>query len=574
MKIGMCSSPDVVLTGAAESIGVPLMSIQSELSALFGLEGVPLKSNLSKTELFHEAIANDRGCTKAGGGKDDQKCFATALGDKGPLVYYTDPSATGRRTKDTFAASYPEFEDSVWWKADFGKYDPDSYEGLLKRVVAYLNEKGTPLYTQDVYAGSDGVYALPFRFVGEFAVHALFVQTMFPKGVKGVENEEGKRWTLLNVPSFVCQPDRDGSRSDAAIVVDFRRRIALVAGPADYCGTNKKTMFTVLNYMLPDQGFLPMHCSANVGPDGDSAILFGLSGTGKTTLSADPKRKLIGDDEIGWTDETVSNFEDGCYAKLIDLDKEAEPVIAAALSMPCTVIENVPPLPGKALAETDPQELDLSDQSITENTRFAYGLSCNPLVQDGARGPSPKTVVLLTADAFGVLPPVSVLSRDEVMYHFVSGFTSKLAGTEVGITEPVAAFSSCFGAPFMARHPSVYAELLAKKMDVANARCILLNTGWSGGAYGTGKRMSLKFTRAMLDAALRGDLDGVETKVHPVFGLRMPTSCPGVPAEILDPKNTWEDKAAYDAGAAKLKEMFKSNYAKNGFAKLGIKDVM
>ena len=267
------------------------MSFADELRELFGLDGVEYRHGLDKKELHREAVANDRGRTTVDGGDNDQKAFSTKLGDEGPLVYYSDPAATGRRVKDTFAAAYPEIEDSVWWKADFGKYDPEAYEGLLERVVAYLNEKKSRLYVQDLYAGSDPAYALPFRFVGEYATHALFTRIMFPKTVEGVENEADKRWTLLNVPSFHTVPERDGSRSDAAIIVDMRRKIALVAGPADYCGTNKKTMFTVLNYMLPEQGFLPMHCSANVGADGDSAILFGLSGTGKTTLSADPERQ-------------------------------------------------------------------------------------------------------------------------------------------------------------------------------------------------------------------------------------------------------------------------------------------
>ncbi|MEZ6197709.1 MAG: phosphoenolpyruvate carboxykinase (ATP) [Planctomycetota bacterium] len=550
------------------------MAFAKQLEQLLGLKGVNYQYQLDKEALFHAAIENDRGRVRADGPSDEQKAFATKLGVKGPLVYYTDPSATGRRVKDTFAVAYPEVEDKVWWKPDFSKYDPAAYEGLLGRVVAHLEAKKATLFVQDVYAGSDPAYALPFRFVGEYATHALFVNTMFPKVVAGVENEDGKRWTLLNVPSFHTVPERDGSRSEAVIIVDLKRRIALVCGPADYCGTNKKTMFTVLNFALPDQGYLPMHCSANVGDQDDAAILFGLSGTGKTTLSADPHRKLIGDDEIGWTDSAISNFEDGCYAKLIDLDKEAEPVIAAALSMPCTLIENVPPLKGKPLAETDPQELDLADRSITENTRFAYGLECNPMVMENSRGPSPKTIVLLTADAFGVLPPVSILDADDVMYHFVSGFTAKLAGTEVGVTEPKAAFSACFGAPFMSRFPSVYAELLAKKMAAANARCVLLNTGWSGGGYGVGKRMSIKYTRAMLDAALAGQLDSVETVEHPVFGLRMPKSCPGVPSEILDPRHTWSDKAAYDAAAEKLKNMFRANFEEKGFAALGIKPVM
>lgn len=550
------------------------MDYAGQLKELLGLENVTYKHNLSKTELFHEAVANDRGRTKEGGGFDDQKAYATKLGADGPLVYYTDPGSTGRRTKDTFCADYPEYSDQVWWKPDFQKFDAEKYEALLGRVVAHLNAKGANLYVQDVFAGSDPAYAVPFRWVGEYATHGLFVRTMFPKDLEGVADADAKRFTLLNCPSFHCDPERDGTRTDNALIVDMKRRIALICGPNDYCGSNKKTLFTVLNYMLPEQGHLPMHCSANVGSEDDSAILFGLSGTGKTTLSADPERKLIGDDEIGWTEDAVSNFEDGCYAKLIDLDKDAEPVIAKALSMPCTIIENVPPLPGKSLSETDPQELDLTDGSITENTRFAYGLECNPVVQEGSRGPVPKTIVLLTADAFGVLPPVSILNKDEVMYHFVSGFTAKLAGTEVGVTEPKAAFSACFGAPFMPRPAPVYAELLAKKMADADARCILLNTGWSGGPYSTGKRISIKHTRALLDAALRGDLDEVGTEKHPIFNLRMPTSCPDVPSEILNPRNTWGDKDAYDAQANQLRDMFRKNYEDKGFAALGIPAVL
>jgi phosphoenolpyruvate carboxykinase (ATP) len=307
-----------------------------------------------------------------------------------------------------------------------------------------------------------------------------------------------------------------------------------------------------------------------------AAVLFGLSGTGKTTLSADPDRRLIGDDETIWSANGLCNLEDGCYAKLIDLDKQAEPVIAAALSKPGTIIENVPPLSGKRMDECDPQDLDLADRSITENTRFSYPLAANPNVMPGARGPHPETIVLLTADAFGVLPPVSVLEPEQVMYHFVSGFTAKLAGTEVGVTEPKAAFSACFGAPFMAHKPSVYAKLLAEKMRQHRARCILLNTGWSGGPFGVGKRISIGHTRALLNAALSGALDvsKVEHVEHSIFKLKMPRSCPGVPAEILDPRNTWSDKAAYDVQATKLRDMFRKNFDDKGFAKLGIQPVM
>ena len=544
------------------------------LKNLLGLETVSYKHNLSKEELFHEAIANDRGRVTADGPDDAQKAFPTKLGVDGPLVYYTDPSCTGRPVQDTFAVAWPEFEDKVWWKNDFKKFDPTKYEALLKRIVAHLNEKQATLYVKEVYCGWDPSYAVPYRFVGEYATHAMFAHNMFPKGIEGVQDEESKRWTMLNVPSFHCDPERDGTLSRRVVIMDLKNRIGLVAGRADYCGIVKKTMFTVMNYVLPDMGEMSMHCSANVGERGDCAILFGLSGTGKTTLSADPDRKLIGDDEHAWTQTGVSNFEDGCYAKLIDLDKEDEPVIAAALSMKGTLIENVPPLPGKTMEELDPQELDLTDGSITENTRFSYPLDCNPNVMEGAKGPEPETIVLLTADAFGVLPPISILEPKDVMYHFVSGFTAKLAGTEVGVTEPQAAFSACFGAPFMSQKPSVYAKILANKMERSNARCILLNTGWSGGAYGTGKRISIKHTRALLDAAFEGKLDGVECDVHPVLNLRMPKSCPGVPSEILDPRNTWADKAAYDAQAEKLRDMFRKNFDDKGFAELGIEPVM
>ena len=552
------------------------IDIHTELSERLGLNQVEYQENLSKEELFHAAIANDRGRVRKDGPDDEQKARPTALGVEGPLVYMTDPTCTGRPVQDTFGVAWSEFEDKVWWKPDFKKLDPDAYTALLERVVAHLNEKQATLYVKDVYCGSDPEYAVPYRFVGEYATHALFAHNMFPKDIEGVVDEDGKRWLMLNAPSFHCDPERDGTHSGRVVALDMKNRIALVCGRADYCGVVKKSMFTVMNYLLPEMGHMGMHCSANIGERGDGAILFGLSGTGKTTLSADPDRKLIGDDEHAWTGNGVSNLEDGCYAKLINLDKEAEPVIAAALSMKGTIIENVPTLPGKAMEEMDPQELDLFDNSITENTRFSYPLDCNPFVAEGAKGPHPETIVLLTADAFGVLPPVSILSPKEVMYHFVSGFTAKLAGTEVGVTEPKAAFSSCFGAPFMSQKPNVYASLLAKKMEENDARCILLNTGWNGGPYGVGARISIHDTRALLDAALRGDLhaDGVEYETHPVFNLRFPTTCPGVEASILNPRESWEDKEAYDEAADKLLGMFRENFEKSGYGNLGIEPVM
>lgn len=551
------------------------MSLNAALRSTLGLDGLEYRHNLGKNDLFHEALANDRGRIRAGGADDEPKAYATKLGVEGPLVYYSDPSCTGRPVQDTFAVAWPEVEDKIWWKNDFQKFAPDNFQPLLDRVAAHLNERGRHLYVQDVHCGWDPSYAVPYRFVGEYATHALFAMNMFAAGVD-VADPESKRWTLLNVPSFHCDPERDGTRTQRAVIIDIRNRIGLVLGRADYCGIVKKTMFTVMNYLLPEIGEMPMHCSANVGRRGDGAILFGLSGTGKTTLSADPERELIGDDEHAWTKDGVSNFEGGCYAKLIDLDKEAEPVIASALSMPGSVIENVPALPGKAMADTDPQDLDLSDNSITENTRLSYPLSANPNVAKGARGPHPETIVLLTADAFGVLPPVSLLDTKDVMYHFVSGFTSKLAGTEVGVTEPKAAFSACFGAPFMAREPSVYAEILAQKMGTHKARCILLNTGWSGGPHGVGKRISIKHTRALLNAALSGELDPdkVDYETHPIFNLAMPTQCPGVPSEILNPRNTWDDPEAYDEQARMLRDMFRDNYARKKFDKLGIEPAM
>ncbi len=331
------------------------MDLQRALNQKLGLDdGIEYQHNLSKSKLFEAALAYDCGRIKPDGPDDEPKAYATKLGADGPLIFYSDPSCTGRPVQDTFAVARASVEDKLWWKNDFKKFDPDNFDALLARVVAYLNEKQGRLFVQDTYCGWDPDYAVPYRFVGEFATHALFAQNMFVADVPGVENEDDKRWTLLNVPSFHCDPERDGTMSKRAVIMDIEKRIGLVLGRADYCGIVKKTMFTVMNYLLPEMGELSMHCSANIGPSGDGAILFGLSGTGKTTLSADPNRQLIGDDEHAWSADGVFNFEGGCYAKLIDLDKDAEPVIASALSMPGTVIENVPPLKDKPLSETDP----------------------------------------------------------------------------------------------------------------------------------------------------------------------------------------------------------------------------
>lgn len=552
----------------------PHRDLSSELLEQFGLDTVSLQYGLSQDELFLAAIKNDRGKVDPDGDTNQQKAFQTALGIDGPLVYFTDPSCTGRPVNDTFAVARESVMDTVWWKEGFSKFSPEHFDKLLPRVVEHLNRKEAVLYVTDVFCGWDPEFAEPYRFIGEYATHAYFCNIMFPKNVRNDDDRAISGWTILNAPSFLADPERDGTRSNRAVIMDIENRVALVVGPADYCGVNKKTMFTVMNYVLPTKGQLSMHCSANVGDSNDSAILFGLSGTGKTTLSADPNRLLIGDDEHVWTDSGVSNFEDGCYAKLIDLNKEAEPVIAAALSMKGTLIENVPPLMGKPIEETFPLEFDLSDGSRTENTRFAYPLTCNPGVAEGAKGPHPETIVLLTADAFGVLPPVSILNAEEVMYHFVTGFTSKLAGTEVGVTEPQATFSACFGDPFMSQKPHVYAGLLATRMEEHDTRCILLNTGWTGGPYGTGERMSLKYTRALLDSALAGVFDNMELEEQPILKLRMPMSCPDVPDEILNPRETWDDVEAYDKQAAELRDMFRANYLESGYANLGIKEVM
>lgn len=546
------------------------MTVQQQLEKQFGLKTPNLRVGLSQEELFNAAIGNDRGRVSIGGPSDQQKAYPTALGVDGPLVFYTDPECTGRPVNDTFAVARPEVVDTVWWKPGFAQFSPEDFDGLLPRVIEHLNNKAATLYVTDVFCGWDPEHSEPYRFVGEYATHAYFCNIMFPRGVREDSDRAEAGWTIINAPSFIADPARDGTRSDRGVIMDIANRVALVIGPADYCGINKKTMFTVMNYVLPAAGQLTMHCSANVGANGDSAILFGLSGTGKTTLSADPDRLLIGDDEHVWSDSGISNFEDGCYAKLIDLNKTAEPVIAAALSMKGTLIENVPPVHGKAIEVTDPQDLDLTDGTITENTRFAYPLSCNPGVAEGAKGPHPDTIVLLTADAFGVLPPVSVLDAEEVMYHFVMGFTSKLAGTEVGVTEPQAAFSACFGDPFMSQKPAVYAELLAARMRDHKTRCVLLNTGWSGGAFGKGERMSLDVTRTLLNAALNGELDHAELVPQDQLGLCIPVEVEGVDSNILNPRNTWDEPEAYDEQAAKLRKLFQDKFKSSGYAELGI----
>lgn len=572
------------------TVTAPAFSVAAQLESALGLTTVDVRYGLSQDELFAAAVSGDRGRIRPGGGDDEPKAHPTALGLDGPLVFYSDPSCTGRPVADTFCVDRPSVTDEVWWKTGFARFEPERFDALAVRAAEHLNRRRARLYVTDLYCGWDPSFAEPYRFAGEYASHAYFCNIMFPSRLDPGPAANGQfrppaaagspgpgegGWTLLNVPSYIPAQDPDPIwPSDRAVIVDIERKLTLVLGRADYCGVNKKTMFTIMNYVAPTRGHLSMHCAANVGASGDSAVLFGLSGTGKTTLSAEPGRHLIGDDEHVWTDRGVFNFEAGCYAKLIDLDKRAEPVIAAALSMKGTLIENVPPRPGLELAATDPQDLDLGDDSITENTRFAYPLECNPNIAPGARGPHPSTVVLLTADAFGVLPPVSILDTDEALYHFVMGFTARLAGTEVGVTEPAATFSSCFGAPFMAQRPHVYAGLLRTLIERHRSRCVLLNTGWTGGPYGRGERMSLAVTRRLLDTALAGGFDGADTATHPILGLRMPTSCPGVDGALLNPRHTWDDPAAYDEAAVRLRDLFRANYDRQGYASLGIASVM
>jgi phosphoenolpyruvate carboxykinase (ATP) len=458
---------------------------------------------------------------------------------------------TGRAAKDKAIVREPASEDKVFWGEVNKDIAPEKFNRLRDRMLA--STAGRDLFVQDTYAGADARYRLPVRVITELAWHSLFARTMFINDDAGRERHTPE-FTVINLPSFKADPAQDGTRSPTFILMDFSQRLVLIGGTS-YAGETKKSVFTILNYLLPQRGVMSMHCSANVGHAGDVAIFFGLSGTGKTTLSADPERQLIGDDEHGWSDDGVFNFEGGCYAKVIKLSATAEPDIYRTTRMFGTVMENVVVDPVTRLP-------DLDDASKTENTRAAYPLTSIPnIVPEGHAG-HPSNIIMLTADAFGVLPPVARLTPEQAMYHFLSGYTAKVAGTEKGVTEPQATFSTCFGAPFMVLHPGVYADLLGKKIQEHKANCWLINTGWSGGPYGTGSRMSIKHTRAMIRAILNGTLAGIETRPDPVFGVGVPVSCPDVPAEVLQPRGTWQDKDAYDAKAADLARRFNENFKK------------
>lgn len=471
------------------------------------------------------------------------------ISEPGPLVAITTPH-TGRSPKDKFIVREPSSQDQIWWGAVNQPLSRESYERLRERLWQYM--RGSDLFVQDVRAGADPQHQLAVRVVSEYAWHSLFARNMFlpSPDLNGPDVAAG--FTLVDMPGFQARPEMDGTRSETFIILNFGERLILIGGTR-YAGEIKKSIFSVLNYLLPRQGVLPMHCSANVGRDGSVAIFFGLSGTGKTTLSADPERILVGDDEHGWSDNGVFNFEGGCYAKVIRLSADAEPEIYATTRLFGTLLENV-------VVNPESREMDLDDQTVTENTRASYPLRFIPNASATGMTGHPSNIVFLTADAFGVMPPISRLTVPQARYHFLSGYTAKVAGTERGVTEPQPNFSTCFGAPFLPLHPSVYSRMLGERIKHHKAVVWLLNTGWSGGPYGIGRRVKIGYTRAMVRAALNGTLADVPVERDPVFGVDVPTICPGVPSEVLKPRNTWSDKAAYDAQAKKLAGMFAENF--------------
>ncbi|MDB4905743.1 MAG: pckA [Gemmatimonadetes bacterium] len=476
------------------------------------------------------------------------------IADMGPFCAVTAPH-TGRSPNDKFVVRESSSEGDVDWGKVNQPLAEDKFETLLADVHQFLNDQDR-LFVQDLYCGADPAYRLSVRYVSPSAWHMAFVRNMFIR--PPVEDLTGfdPNFTVLHAPEFQADPARHGTRTSTFIVLNLAKRTILIGGTR-YAGELKKSMFTVMNYYLPKQGVLSMHCSANIGSEGDTALFFGLSGTGKTTLSADPARSLIGDDEHGWSKEGVFNFEGGCYAKVINLSAEGEPDIYKTTQMFGTILENV-------VLDPRTRKVKFEDQSITENTRASYPLQYIANHVPNGRGGHPKNIVFLTADAFGVLPPVAKLTREQAMYYFLSGYTAKVAGTERGVTEPQATFSSCFGAVFLVWHPTRYAEMLGRLIDEHGSHVWLLNTGWSGGAFGTGKRMKLAYTRAMVDAMLTGELEKAKTETDPVFGLAIPTSISGVPAEVLKPRGTWSDGAAYDTQAQKLAGMFRENFKRFG----------
>lgn len=521
----------------------PTLKYASDLSSKYGLENHGLFNlgniywNLPAPSLYEEAIFRGE-ATVANGG---------------PLLVTTGKH-TARSAEDKYIVREPQSEGHVWWDNN-KEMSPEVFDNLLNKVRAYL--QGKDVFVMDAYVGADEDYRIPIRIITEHAWQNLFVQNMFINMKSKAEfNAHVPEFTLIAVPGFECNPVEDGTRSETAIALNLADKIAIVAGTS-YAGETKKTFFTVMNYFMPLQNVMSMHCSANVGKDNDPALFFGLSGTGKTTLSADPNRNLIGDDEHGWSKNGVFNYEGGCYAKVIRLSKENEPEIYETTRTFGTVLENV------TLDQTT-RNVNLDDDSLTENTRASYPLEFIPnALPEKKTNTHPKNVIFLTCDATGVLPPISKLSPEQAQYHFISGYTSKIAGTEKGIgKEPKLAFSACFGAPFLVHHPFYYANLLKEKMAEHKSNCWLVNTGWVGGKYGVGKRISIEYTRNVLNAALDGNLDNVKFRVDPVFGFEIPETCPGVPDEVLDPSRLWADKNEYMKSYRDLAQKYAENFKK------------
>jgi len=521
----------------------PASKQANEFASAYGLEHHGLAHldrvywNLTAPALYEEAVFRGEAHVVHGGA----------------LLVHTGKH-TARAAADKFIVQEPSTAERIWWGEYNRPCSAENFGGLLRRLQAFL--QGEELFVQDCFAGADPNYRLPIRVITDSAWQSLFARNMFiTRDARGLHKEHVPEFTLLAVPSFKADPKVDGTRTETAIVINFAERLAVICN-SSYGGEIKKTIFTLLNYLLPLEGVLAMHCSANVGPDGDVALFFGLSGTGKTTLSADPKRKLIGDDEHGWSDEGVFNFEGGCYAKVIRLSPQNEPEIHACTRRFGTILENVAYDPAS-------RRVDLDDDTITENTRCSYPLEFIPNVMPKQMARShPKNIIFLTCDAQGVMPPIARLTPHQAMYHFISGYTSKIAGTELGLgIEPQITFSACFGAPFMVHHPFKYAELLKAKMLKHDARCWLVNTGWVGGRFGIGKRISIRHTRNLLNAALEGALNKVEYRRDKLFGFEVPAACPEVPTEVLDPASSWGNKdeywRTYDALASRYVENFK-----------------
>lgn len=511
-------------------------ALAQHLASTLGLQNLQhIYWNQSSPVLYEQALNRSEG----------------KISENGVFVAYTG-AFTGRAPNDKFIVDDADSHDKVWWGKVNKALTEAQFDRMLTDALQFLD--GKEVFVQDLLAGANEADELPVRVITQYAWHALFARNMFirPDDLNRTLEVAEPRFTVIHVPDMLADPAIHGTHSSAFVLLNLTRGLILVGG-THYAGEIKKSIFSVLNYLLPQRGIMSMHASANVGKEGDVAILFGLSGTGKTTLSADPNRALIGDDEHGWSDNGVFNLEGGCYAKVINLSPEQEPLIYKTTQTFGTVLENV-------VMDQATRKLNLDDNSITENTRASYPITQIPGALYPGKAGHPKHIIMLTCDAFGVLPPISKLTTEQAMYHFISGYTAKVAGTEKGVTEPTATFSTCFGAPFMALHPSVYADLLGQKINGHGVTCWLVNTGWTGGGYGVGKRMNIHHTRSMVNAALNGELDRVKTRTDPVFGLNIPVSCPGVPAEVLEPSSTWENQAAYLDKATQLAMSFHQNF--------------